>query len=142
MDDEFKDRRLKYVDLPNVFHARASEISITSKQHLRVCEKMANHLSKQRPSNPKDFERNEWLKDFVIKSAELNERTIQLLDFLREQIADIAIDAKVLMDGGKTLDVIRDQDDAIRTAWYLRDEAIKAIYELKQQSFRENQATA
>jgi hypothetical protein len=140
--EEFKDRRLKYVELPNVFKQKASEIDITHKQHLRACEKLAAHLAKQKPSNPKEFEQNEWLKDFVIKSADLNEKTIALLDFLRQTIQEISNDSKELMQDGQILDRLRDQSDALTMAWGNRDKAINDLYESRKGQFRKDQAAA
>jgi hypothetical protein len=138
--DEFKDRRLKYVQLPQVFHMRASDINITSKQHLRACEKLAIWVSKQKPKNVEDFERVEWLRDFVTKTADLNDKTITLLDYLKTTIQEIADDARALMDGGVVLDRLRDQEDTITMLQRVRDEAIQSVYELRKTHIRESKA--
>lgn len=142
MSEEFKDRKLKYIDLPKQFERKANEIRVTSKQHLRSCEKLADHLAKLKPKNPKEFEQNEWLKDFVIKSADLNEKTIELLEYLKTELQEVAKDASALMDGAKIHDQLRDQSDVILMAWDIRDKAIKDLYEIRKLSFRENTATA
>lgn len=129
--DDFKDRRLKYVDLPRVFHVKANEITIVSKQQLKTCEKLAIHLSKQKPKTPKDFEQNEWLKDFVMKTAKLNEETISLLEYLQATIQEISDDAQALKEGASALDVIRDQQDTIKCIQQVRDNAVQAVYELR-----------
>lgn len=126
--DEFKDRRLKYVEMPQVFQRKAGEIGITSKQHLRACERLADHLSKQKPKTPQDFERVEWMKDFVVKSSELNERTIDLLDYLRDMLQEVANDALSLAEGAKIRDVVRDQSDAIEMLTATRDRLINELY--------------
>lgn len=127
--DEFKDRRIKYVELPTTFSAKATEIAITAKQQLRACERLAAHLAKQRPNNPKDFEQNEWLKDFVLKTSKLNEQTISLLDFLKMMVQDISTDAKELMAGGQELDRQRDQEEAIKALQAFRDNHVIQVYE-------------
>jgi hypothetical protein len=139
---EEKDRRLKYVELPGVFQQQASEINITHKQHLRACIKLATHLAKQKPSNPKEFEQNEWLKDFVMKSADLNEKTTNLLDFVRKIVQEISDDSKALIEDAKILDRLNDQESAILTAWANRDKAINDLYELRKGQFRKDQAAA
>lgn len=131
IDNEFKDRRLKYVELPKVFHVKASEINISSKQHLRICERLANHLSKQRPKTPKEFEQVEYLKDFVMKSAKLNEQMIALLDYLKIELDAIAADSKSLIEGSYTLDIIKDQQEIIVAIQQVRDNAVKALYEAR-----------
>lgn len=142
MSDEFKDRRLKYVELPRVFSSKAIDITISAKQHLRACEKLAAYLSKQRPNNQKDFEQNEWLKDFVIKTVALNEKTVALLDYLRVEIQAISDDAKVLADGGKVLDIIRDQSETITMIQNVKDQAVNNLYESRKTQLRENKAIA
>lgn len=139
---EFKDRRLKYVELPGVFRMKSSDINVTSKQHLRACEKLATHLARQKTNNPKEFEQNEWLKDFVLKSADLNEKTIQLLDFMRDMIQEISNDSKELMEDATILDRLRDQEEAIVMAVELRDKAINDLYELRKNQFRQDKAVA
>lgn len=142
MQDEFKDRRLKYVDLPRVFEQRASEVRISAKQHLRACERLAGHLSRQKPKDAQEFERVEWMKDFVMKTAELNERTIKLLENLRAELQAVADDAKALIEGGQLLDRLRDQSDVIKLMQAARDAATLKLYEQKRDEFRANQATA
>lgn len=140
MDNEFKDRRLKYVDLPKVFHQKANDINITSKQHLRICEKLAGHLSRQKPKTPQEFERVEYLKDFVMKTVAMNESTIGLLDYLKAEIEEISVDAKTLIEGAKMLDVIKDQSEALQAVQELRDKAVISIYELRKDQLRANKA--
>lgn len=140
--DEFKDRKLKYVELPSQFERKANDIRVTSKQHLRACEKLADTLAKQKPKNPKEFEQNEWLKDFVIKSADLNEKTIELLEYLKKELQEVANDASALMEGAKLHDQLHDQSEVIQMAWDIRDKAIKDLYDIRKLSFRENTATA
>lgn len=142
MQDEFKDRRLKYVDLPIAFQHQASDIRITAKQHLRACETLANHLAKKKPSNPKDFEQTEWLKDFVIKTADMNEKIIALLDYMRNTVQEIADDSKELSEDALILDRLRDQSDALGLAWEIRDKAINELYASRKNQLRENKATA
>lgn len=130
------------MDLPRVFQGKATDITISSKQHLRACEKLAGHLAKQRPNNPKDFEQNEWLKDFVMKTARLNEQTISLLEFLRGQLQEIADDSKALTNEAEILDRIRDQEETIKMLQHARDEQVIRTYERRKAQLRENSPAA
>lgn len=138
MSYEFKDRRLKYVDLPHVLYQRASQVDILSKQHLRACEKLAEFLSNQKPKTPKAFEQNEWMKDFVLKTANLNSEMIDLLAYVKKEIQEVSEDAKALAEGAKIWDTIRDQQEAIIAIQEVRDSAIKTIYELRKGECRTN----
>jgi hypothetical protein len=116
------DSRLwKYLELPQMFQMKAGDISITSKQQLRACEKLAAHVSRQKPKTPKEFEQNEWLKDFVMKTADLNDKTIVLLDYLKDRVQEICNDAKALKDGAKLNAMVRDQAEKIEILMQERD---------------------
>jgi hypothetical protein len=138
--EEFKDRRLKYANMPRVFSAKASEIDISCKQHLRACAKLASFLAQQKPKSGQDFERNEWLKDFVMKSAQLNEQTIALLAYLKDELQEVSNDAKALIDGAKLLDQVRDQSDTIEMLQRVRDEGVIKTYEQRKNYLRQNKA--
>lgn len=140
MQDEFKDKRLKYVDAPKIFNQRANDINITAKQHLRACEKLAKHLANKKSKNPKEFEQDEYMKDFVVKSAALNEKTIVLIDYMAEFLTQIAQDATVLIGGAKIMDIVRDQSEAIVLITETRDKLVKDIYEMKKDELRRNKA--
>lgn len=131
MPEPDESRLWKYLELPQVFQMKAGEIDITSKQHLRICEKLAKHLSQQKPKTPKEFEQNEYLKNFVIKSADLNDRAVELLAYLRDTISEICTDAKALHDGANLTRVMKDQGDKIRTLMDERDEYLHKYHELR-----------
>jgi hypothetical protein len=122
MTEPDESRIWKYLELPQVFQMKAGEIDINSKQHLRTCERLAAHAAKQRPKTPKEFEYNEWLKDFVMKSADLNEKTIQLLDYLKTTIQEICNDTKALRDGANLNRIMRDQSEKILQTMKERDD--------------------
>lgn len=140
MQNEFKDRRLKYVDAPKAFNQKANDINITAKQHLRACAQLAKHLSNKKSKNPKEFEQDEWMKDFVVKSAALNEKTIVIIDYMAEFLTQIAQDASILIEGSKIMDIVRDQSEAITLISETRDNLVKDVYEMKKDEFRRNKA--
>lgn len=140
MQNEFKDTRLKYVDAPKVFTQKANDISITSKQHLRTCEKLAKYLSNKKSKNPKEFEQDEYLKDFVVKSASLNEKTIVLIEYMAEFLTQIAKDATVLIEGAKIMDIVRDQSEAIVLITETREKLVKEVYKTRKDDIRRNKA--
>lgn len=142
MSDEFKDRRIKYVDLPRVFEQRASEIRIAARMQLRACERLAGHLSRQKPNNPTEFDRNEWLKDFVMKTADMNDKTLALMEYLKTEIQQVSDDAKALMEGGVIQDRLRDQSDSITALQNFRDQTVINIYEHRKAQLRQDKATA
>lgn len=131
MAEPDESRMWKYLELPQVFQMKAGEIDITSKQHLRVCERIAKHLAKQKPKTPQEFEQVEYLKDFVIKSAELNDRAVALLAYLRDTISEICTDAKSLKDGANLTRIMKDQGEKIESLMSERDEYIRKYHELR-----------
>lgn len=130
IEDEWIDRRLKYIELPHVFYNQANEVNLKAKQHLRACERLAKHLAGKKSTSPKEFEQDEWLKDFVVKTADLNEAMLTLLDYTHSRLTEIAQDALSLLEGGKLQDLIRDQSDAIVMLQNQRDKLIKDLYDI------------
>jgi hypothetical protein len=128
MKDEFKDSRLKYVEMPGHFQGRASDISLTCKQHLRTCEALANRLAQERPSTPKEFEKLEYYKDFVIKTAQLNEQVLGLLDYTHNLLNAIAADTALLVEA-KTKDTLRMQSETIEWLYEQNDALTKELHE-------------
>lgn len=131
MQNEFKDNLLKYVEFPKRFHHMANEILITHKQHLRACEKLAKYLGTVKPKGAKEFEQNEWLKDFVIKTAQNNESTIVLLEYVQALLSEVNQDALMLIDGANVQNQLRDQSDAILMLRNSREELVKMLYKQK-----------
>jgi hypothetical protein len=138
MPEPDESRLWKYLELPQVFQMKAGEIDITSKQHLRTCEKLAAHVARQRPKTPKEFEQNEYLKNFVMRSAELNEKTIELLEYLKTTVQEVCNDYKALKDGANLNRIMRDQSEKILKLIEERDEYLHKYYELRKTVSREN----
>jgi len=131
MQTDNRDKCLKYVDMPRTFHHKANDINLTAKQHIRTCEKLARHYSSKKSNNPKEFEQDEWMKAFILKSADLNEKTLDLLTYMAEFLTETAVDATMLIEGAKIQDIIKDQSDAILMLQNTRDQLIKDLYDIR-----------
>lgn len=104
MEDQ-KDNRHKYLELPAAYQSKAVEINLWVKQSQRTCERLAQHLSKSNPKTPEEFERVEFLKDFVLKTSQSNEKVLDLLQYLTKFLNEVMADADTLQQGA----VIREQ---------------------------------
>lgn len=138
MQNEAKDNLLKYVEFPRRFHHMANEILITHKQQLRACEKLAKHIGTVKPKDGKEFEQNEWLKDFVIKTAQNNESTIVLLEYVQALLSEVNQDALMLIDGANVQNQLRDQSDAIIMLRNSREELVKMLCKQKKDELGTN----
>lgn len=132
----------KYLELPREFERKAMEIDITSKQHIRIVERLAKHLSKQKPKTAQDFEQAEYLKDFAVKSAQLNEQTVGLLSYLRDRLNELYADYKAFNEGAKLNRIIRDQAERLELITQERDDAQKELNELKRNIRRTHTSAA
>lgn len=103
-----KDSRLKYLEISDAFNARATEVDLFCKQSQLICEKLAKKLSREK-ADP----RNEYLREFVVKVAKNNERTIELLSYMKGFLQDILNDSQVLIDGAILRDKLKDQSITI-----------------------------
>lgn len=128
MHDE-KDSRLKYVEMPREFYLRANEINIACRQMLRSGEEIAKQLSRAKVKDGPEFERNEALKDFVLKSAQSTEKMLELLTYMTGFLNDIASDAKVLIEGAILRDKLKDQSLKIESLMDHRDSLVKSLYD-------------
>lgn len=125
---EFPDARLKYLEMPRQFQGRAQEISLTCKQHLRICEALAKRLATERPKTKQEFDKVEYYKDFVIKTSELNDQVIGLLDYTRDLLNTIAADS-ALMEEAKVKDTLRLQSETIELLYQRNDKLEKDLHE-------------
>jgi hypothetical protein len=126
-----KDFKLKYVEMPQVFYGKATDVRITCKQHIKACERLAKHIAKKQSKNQREFEQDEWMKDFILKTAQLNEQTLKLLDYIHSILKDVASDADALTKGSEIRDQIRDQSDTITTLTNTREMLIGQINDIR-----------
>lgn len=129
--EERKDNRLKYLELPDAYKSQASEISLWVKQSQRSCEKLATHLSKEKAKSGIEFERSEYLKDFVLKTSESNEKVLKLLDYLTGFLTEVMEDSKVLIEGAVIRDRLQMQSDSIEVLFETNEKAIQQIHDLR-----------
>lgn len=122
--DSDKDSRLKYVEIGRVFRDRASSVDLQCKISSRVCKKLAGALAKMRPTTPLEMERNEYLKEFVLKTSSANDEMLQLIDWMKGFIEDIQKDSQVLIDGAILRDKLKFQSDTIEILINQRDQVI------------------
>jgi hypothetical protein len=130
MNTEQIDSRLKYMEMPNQFKGRANEIALTAKQQLRTCEQLAKRLAMEKPKTPNEFEKIEYYKNFVIRTAQLNEQVLGLLDYTHGLLSAMAADSTLLAEA-KIKDTLRFQSDTIELMQQENDKLVKTIYDLK-----------
>jgi len=111
--DRDKDKRLKYVELPRVFHDKASKIDIDCKISMRKCELLAKHLAKQKPKTAQEFEQKAYIEEFVTATATANEDMISLLRYMHGFLTEVMADATHLIEGAILRDKLKDQGDTI-----------------------------
>lgn len=142
MQEPDESRLWKYLEIPQEFQRCAGEIDLTSKQHIRIIEKLAKHLAKQKPKTPEEFERVEYLKEFAVKSAQLNDQTIGILNYLRERLNEIYNDYKSFAEGARMNRIIQDQKERLELITQERDDAQNELNELKRRIRREDQTAS
>lgn len=108
-----KDSRLKYVEILDAFNCRATEVDLFCKQSQRICEKLAKKLAADKPKTAHEFEKSEYLKEFVVKVSKNNERTIELLMYIKGFLQDILDDSAVLIEGAVLREKLKDQSTTI-----------------------------
>jgi hypothetical protein len=120
---------LKYIEIARSFETVASDTRVRTKQSQATLEKLARHLAKQKPKDGPEFERVEFLKDFVTKTADANESVLALLEMLHSTLTLIFKDAEELCNVAFLQDRLQDQSDTIHVLTEQREQAIKALYE-------------
>lgn len=92
-----KDSLLKYMDLQKDFRGKSTEIEIAIRQSQAVIVKVAPHLSNFRGKDQKEIERNEFLKDFCIKTAQTNESVLKALKSFKDTFQEILSDLELVV---------------------------------------------
>ena len=120
---------LKYLEIANQFKHLADETRVRTKLSQATLEKVAKHLARQSPKDGPEFERVEFLKDFVVKTADANESVLKLIEMAHNGFTEIYQDIEALVNVAFLQDRLKDQSDTILVLTAQRDEAIKALYE-------------
>lgn len=92
-----KDSLLKYIDLQKDFRGKATEIEIAVRQSQAVISKLAPYLSSFRGKDQKEIERNDFLKDFCIKTAQTNESVLKALESFKGTFQEILSDLELIV---------------------------------------------
>lgn len=127
---EFKDSRLKYLEMSTAFSAKINELTLTCKQHLRTCEALAKRLAAENPKTQKEFDKIEFYKDFVIKTSQMNDQAISLVKYTQEIFESILSDSSLLIEAD-VKDTLRLQSESIEVLTNQREELVKMVYELR-----------
>ncbi len=120
---------IKYVDVCRVFRDRASAIDIYCKTSQRTCAQLAKRLANDKPKTPNEFEKHEFLKDFVVKTSQNNEAVLELLAYMKGFIEDILQDSRVLVEGAVIRDELNFANETIMLLTQQRNDAIQEILE-------------
>lgn len=136
---EFPDSRIKYIEMPNQFKGRANDISITCKQHYRTCQQLAQRLAKENPKNQQEFEKIEYYKDFVVKTSQLNDQVLGLLDYIHDLLNEIAADS-TLLDDAVMKDTLRLQSETIELLTSKRDNVTYELFESRRNQINAKQS--
>jgi hypothetical protein len=129
--EEQKDNRLKYLEIPAAFKSRASEISLWVKQSQRSCELLAKHVAKEKAKTGIEFERQEYLKDFLLKTSQANEKVLELLDYLTTFLNEVMTDAATYQQGATLREQMAMQTEYIADLNKQNEDSLKAIYDLR-----------
>lgn len=122
-----KDNRLRYIEMVTVFRDRASAIDFQCKQSQRICEKLAKHIANDKPKSGKEFERHEYLKDFVLKTSTANETMIELLKYMNDLIQSLSDDARDLNAIAGLRDIIKFDQQTIQIITQQRNELLDEL---------------
>lgn len=92
-----KDSLLKYIDLQKDFRGKAAEIEIAVRQSQSVITKLAPHLASFKGKDHKEIERNDFLKEFCIKTAQTNENVLSALESFKVTFQQILSDLELVV---------------------------------------------
>lgn len=129
---------LKYIEIKRSFESLASETRVRTKQSQATLERLAKHLARQKPKDGPEFERVEFLKDFVVKTADANESVLKLIGSIHKGLNDIYEDAEQLCNVAFLQDRVKDQSEVIIMLMNHRDELIKQLYEKRSRDQEHN----
>lgn len=129
--EEQPDKRLKYIDLNRVFHNRTQQIKLDLKMSNKSCEMLARHIAKMHPKTRIEQEQADKLSEYALNTAKLNDDILSLLDYIHGLLTDIGQDSQVLIEGAIIRDRLQMQSDNIEVLIDQREQAIKAVYDLR-----------
>lgn len=107
------DKRMKYLDMPREFKARAQDVELSCKMSQRMCEEIAKRLARTNPKTAEEFERVEKWKELVLTTSQANDKMVEMLEFVHKFLQDVANDAKTLIDGAELRNKLEMQSETI-----------------------------
>lgn len=107
------DNRLKYLDMPREFKARAQDVELSCKMSQRMCEEIAKRLARTKPKTADEFERVEKWKELVMTTSQANEKMMSMLEYTHKFLQEIATDAKTLIEGAELRNKLELQSESI-----------------------------
>lgn len=107
------DKRMKYLDMPREFKARAQDVELSCKMSQRMCEEIAKRLARTNPKTAEEFERVEKWKELVLTTSQANDKMVEMLEFVHKFLQDVATDAKTLIDGAELRNKLEMQSETI-----------------------------
>ncbi len=135
-----KDHRLKYVEMTEVFQQKALDLEISARQQNRACEQFAVRIASMKPKTGEEFERVEMMKHFVIKTSEMNDNVLGLLDYFKKLLQEITWDYEVLEPGSKLRDSLRDAQHTIEAMIETRDKTFYEEYKRRKDQINSQQS--
>jgi hypothetical protein len=127
--EEHKDHRLKYVEMSAAFAQKALELEISAKQQSRSCGEFAKKIAKLKTKTGEEFERVEAMKDFIIRTATMNDNVLDLIGYVKSLIVEVCADTDTLIEGSKARDSLRDAQITIELMIQQRDKNFKDEYD-------------
>jgi mevalonate kinase len=108
----------KYIELPKEFMNHVIDLRVALVKQSRSITSMAKH---------KLIKENDKLREFVIATAETNEKTEELLFWMKELLQDICDDANIVIKGAEIRNQLKDQSDTIVQLMNHRNQLLEEV---------------
>lgn len=101
---DYPDHMRKYLEMPQRFYDHSVGIEIAIKKNQREIEAAIP-----------DAKKSARLADLIVSTSDVNEKVLEMLQWTRALLQEVANDADTVMDGARLKNLIQDQSDTIRT---------------------------
>jgi hypothetical protein len=116
---------MKYLEYPKQFQDKARNLEIDCRRQERELIIFAKRLNSIRVKRKEDFLELEKMKDFLVVSAEMNTRTLNMLEWTHKLLQEISLDATAVIDGAKLRDQLKDNTDTLESLLAHREKLAK-----------------
>jgi hypothetical protein len=116
---------MKYLEYPKQFQDKARNLEIDCRRQERELIIFAKRLNSIRVKRKEDFLELEKMKDFLVVSAEMNTRTLNMLEWTHKLLQEISLDATAVIDGAKLRDQLKDNADTLESLLAHREKLAK-----------------